>query len=356
MDDLREFVAAVKGSEAIRVEKSFGNGYVRLMVDEAERRQAQHDIRCSEDIIVEMLRNARDAGAHRIFVATGRQEDERRIVMLDDGLGIPQEMQESVFDARVTSKLDTVHMDRWGIHGRGMALFSIKQNAEVARVVASAPHMGSSFEVQVNARELGERKDQSTWPHVTRDEEGKQAIGKGPHNIIRTCCEFALEEHGVCDVWLGSAAEIIATVRARLLRELDETALLFVDNLEELPVLARLCVPNDARELQEVAASVGLAVSDRTAHRIITGAIRPVRSVYAKLTHKADEATPQEIDILRDRRGLKLDQDDLDDFSRALEKTFEELGEKYYVSLADAPRVRVGADKIVVTFELDKLD
>ena len=46
-------------------------------------------------------------------------------------------MQERIFDARVTSKLESMKMDRWGVHGRGMALFSIKQNTDEARVVTS---------------------------------------------------------------------------------------------------------------------------------------------------------------------------------------------------------------------------
>lgn len=122
MAGLADFVSDVLGSSAIRVEENLGDGYVRLVVDEAERRQARHDIRCVEDVVIEMLRNARDAGASQIFVATSRSGDERRLVMLDDGCGIPDELQEKVFEARVTSKLDTVHEDRWGIHGRGMAL------------------------------------------------------------------------------------------------------------------------------------------------------------------------------------------------------------------------------------------
>jgi hypothetical protein len=45
----------------------------RLSQDQrSERRQAKHDIRGIEDIVVELLRNARDAHAQRIFLATGR--------------------------------------------------------------------------------------------------------------------------------------------------------------------------------------------------------------------------------------------------------------------------------------------
>ena len=75
--DLADFVASHGGEGSLRVEENLGGGYVRLRVAEAERRQAKQDIRCVEDVVVEMLRNSRDAGARRIFVATARGGDTR---------------------------------------------------------------------------------------------------------------------------------------------------------------------------------------------------------------------------------------------------------------------------------------
>ena len=141
------FVSSLGGGDPLRVEENLGDGYVRLRVLEAERRQAKHDIRCVEDVLIELLRNARDAGARKVLVASAREGALRTLVVLDDGCGIPEEMQERVFDARVTSKLDSVHVDRWGVHGRGMALFSIRENAESAEVLASAPGRGTAVRV-----------------------------------------------------------------------------------------------------------------------------------------------------------------------------------------------------------------
>lgn len=355
MAGLADFVSDVLGSSAIRVEENLGDGYVRLVVDEAERRQARHDIRCVEDVVIEMLRNARDAGASQIFVATSRSGDERRLVMLDDGCGIPDELQEKVFEARVTSKLDTVHEDRWGIHGRGMALFSIRQNCRESAVLASVPDGGTSIAVTADVADLVERADQSTWPSMATDEDGSQTVGTGPHNIVRTCCEFALEERGSVAVYLGSPAEIVATVRARVSSSVDDTGLLFVDDLSSLPVLQRLCAAADARELVDVAASLGLVISERTAHRILAGSIRPVRSVAARLTHTSDgPSRPAPLDLAKDRRGLKLAPDDVEEFSRAMERAFDYIADRYYVSLDDAPRIRLSGDKLVVTFDIAK--
>jgi len=350
------FVASMGGERNLRVEENLGEGYVRLRVAEAERRQAKHDIRCVEDIVIEMLRNSRDAGAKHIYVATAREGDVRTLVILDDGSGIPEDMQSRVFEARVTSKLESVHMDRWGVHGRGMALYSVKENASSAEVVSSGVGKGSSIRVVTDATVLAERADQSTWPITSLDENGLLICERGPHNIIRTCCEFAIEERSSCEVYIGSPAEIAATARAKAAKTVEASDLMFLDDISELPVLERLRVAADAGELQRVSASLGLDMSERTAHRIVAGQVKPQRSVVARLTHRAGPKVPHEVDLTRDHRGLKISKEDCADFSRAMERGFSELAQKYYLSLNEAPKVRVGKGKITVTFELEQGD
>lgn len=356
--DLASFVASMGGERALRVEENLGEGYVRLRVSEAERRQAKHDIRCVEDAVIEMLRNARDAGARHVYVATSREGTVRTTTVLDDGSGIPEDMRERVFEARVTSKLESFHTDRWGVHGRGMALFSIRENAVSAEVVSSAPGRGAAIRVVTDSTQLPERADQSSWPALGEGEDGERACVRGPHNIVRTCCEFALEERGRCEVYLGSPAEVAATARARAGLSVEGSDLVFLDDLSELPVLERLAAAADAPELMRVASSLGLEMSERTAHRIVSGQIRPQRSVLAHLTRRADArpAGPREVDLLRDRRGLRIDRADVEEFSRALERDFALLGDRYYLSLASDPRVRVGKGRITVTFELEDPD
>lgn len=55
---LEAFIENVCGDSHLRVEADLGDGFVRLRSAEAERRQAAHDIRSTEDIVIEMLRNA----------------------------------------------------------------------------------------------------------------------------------------------------------------------------------------------------------------------------------------------------------------------------------------------------------
>lgn len=359
-EGLADFVSSMGGDRALRVEESLGEGFVRLRVAEAERRQAKHDVRCVEDAVVEMLRNARDAGARHIYVATAREGDLRTTTMLDDGSGIPADMHQRVFEARVTSKLESVHMDRWGIHGRGMALFSIRENAVSAEVLSSAPGKGSAIRVVTDATSLAERADQSSWPAVGTDEDGREACVRGPHNIVRTCAEFALEERGTCEVYLGSPAEIVATARARAAQSVDGSELLFMDSLDELPVIERLRAAADARELRAQASALGLEMSERTAHRIISGQIRPLRSVASRLTHSSEprdtSVGEREVDLVRDRRGLRMAPADVEEFSRVMERDFALIADRYYLTLNGAPRVRVSGQRLTVTFDLASSD
>lgn len=353
--ELISFIASMTGEGNLRVEENLGEGFVRLRVAEAERRQAKHDIQHVEDIVIEMLRNARDAHATTMYVATTKEGPVRTLLFLDNGSGVPADMHDRIFDARVTSKLESMKMDRWGVHGRGMALYSIRENTDEARVVTSAPGLGSSFKVVADTDRLPERADQSSWPQATRDDTGHWVCSRGPHNIIRTACEFALEEQHGCDVFLGSPAEIAATLHAQALSSLDASKMLFVDDETELPVVDRLGCASDAADFMRIAAGLGIEISERTAHRILSGQIKPVRSVTARLLRTRREPKPNApIDLTRDRRGLKIAQDDLDEFSRTLERDFEGIASRYYLSLTREPRIRVSRDCITVTFDYQK--
>ncbi len=353
--ELISFIASMTGESNLRVEENLGEGYVRLRVSEAERRQAKHDIQHVEDIVIEALRNARDAGARSIYLAFGKTDSKRSILLLDDGAGIPAYMQDRVFDARVTSKLESMHMDRWGVHGRGMALFSIRQNCVEARVVSSAPGKGSAFFFVADTDELPERADQSTWPTVSKSEDGVLACTRGPHNIIRAASEFALEERQGCDVYIGSYSEIAATMYAHASRSLEASRLLFIDDPSDLPVVTRLGFATDAAEFIDIAATLGIEISERTAHRILSGSIAPVRSVASRLL-RLHEPAPKadQVDLTADRRGLKLSKDDMSAFQRSMERDFSYLAERYYLQLSSEPKIRVHKDRITVTFEIDK--
>ena len=357
-DDLLGFVASMGGERALRVEENLGEGYVRLRVAEAERRQAKHDVRCVEDIVIEMLRNARDAGARHIYVATTREGDLRSLVMLDDGSGIPEDMQDRIFEARVTSKLDTMHLDKWGVHGRGMALYSIAVNAETARIAASDAGLGSSFVVETDLARVGEKADQSSFPVFERTDAGTVAV-RGPKNILRTVCEFALECRRDCTVYLGSVTDVVATLYAFGLSSLTAASRAF-GHADELPVCKRLALAADPAELAGIAGSLGLALSERSARRVLDGEITPLSPLLdrVRIGNDAPEpAAPRTAapSASEDARGLKLAREDLDDFAGQVAAAYRDVAQRYYLEPDVQPEVRVGKDGIRIHIPVSKL-
>lgn len=351
-DGLIDFISEVAGEDHLKVEENLGDGFVRLRTAEAERRQAKHDIRCVEDIVIEMLRNSRDAGASHIYLATTRNEVCRFLTFVDDGEGIPAHMHHLIFEPRVTSKLETMVVDNWGVHGRGMALYSIHENSLSAKVVSSDEGLGSSLSVEVDLSKVSEKADQSTYPQLVKDEDGVSHIARGPHNIIRQVLEFSMESPGV-EVYLGTPTEIANSLCQSGREHLTDKDLYFCDDLNTLPVCLRLSACGDATELAEMSESIGLPISERTAHRILAGDMPTLRPAISKLV-PVEEPKHLEIDALKDRRGLKISKDDIEDFSLTLENAFEALATKYYLQLSDMPHVTVTKDCIRVRFDIEK--
>lgn len=354
-DTLLGFISSVSGDAYLKVEESLGDGFVRLKISEAERRQAKHDIRAVEDIVVELLRNARDAHAQHIYLATARDGDERSLTVIDDGVGVPQHLHASIFEPRVTSKLETMVMDRWGVHGRGMALYSVKSNATSARVASSDPHKGTALRVTVDTTLLTERADQSTWPEVERGGDGRLTVARGPHNIVRRVVEFACE-HPEIDLYLGTPTEVLATLFAHARVRLDTSELMFCDDRSKLLVWQRPAVSGDAAELVEIASELGLPVSERTAHRVLAGELEPLEPVVHEMAAEDEPAAAPAPDIYRDRRSLRIHAADLAAFRVELERAFQVMGERYYLGLKGEPKVTVGANEIRVRFSIQKED
>jgi len=353
-NDLIGFIEKVQGTEHLRVEEDLGSGFVRLRTAEAERRQAKHDIRCVEDIVIEMLRNARDAQATAVFIATAKEGSTRSLTFIDDGVGIPDDLQGLIFEPRVTSKLETMVSDHWGVHGRGMALFSIKCNVSEARVVWSRPGFGTALHVSVDTGLLPEKTDQSTFPQTERDEDGEFTVARGPRNIIRNALEFALAHRAQAAVYLGPPSEVAATLIQYGRLRMTPEALLGHEDIESLPLCERLAACVDASELLETCLAMGLVFSERTAHRILGNQIQPLKPLIERVLPAPQPTSAPRTDLTRDNRGLKIAQDDLEVFSRELERAFEDLAQRYYLSPRSLPAVKVSSDAITVRFPFEK--
>lgn len=301
--------------------------------------------------------------------------------MIDDGDGIPESMFERIFEARVTSKLDTMHMDLWGVHGRGMALYAVKVNAKEARVVTSKVSGGSSFSVVTDTAKLGEKRDQSSEPVFLVDDSGTVTV-RGPRNINRTVCEFAYIERQCCNVYFGSFAEIAATLWRYGREHVSSSTIAFCNDPETIDVCKRLSLATTPDEFASLSASLGLPLSERTARRVMDGSIRPLPAVSELVqplksgrVHRLDakvpdspsghSAAPHEGEgdpkallpaLSHDARGLCFSSEDQEAFLRGVERAFQQLASSYYLDGGVVPHVRFRRDRIDITIPIVKQD
>lgn len=358
-DSLEQFIEEVSGDRYLRIQDDLGEGFVRLRAAEAQRRQAQQDIRCFEDVVLEMLRNSRDAHARAIFVATWTEANVRNFTILDDGDGIPASMHEIVFEPFVTSKLDSFHADRWGVHGRGMALYSIRENVDSVSLVSSAPQVGAVFSVSASNETLTEKRDQSTLPSISLDADKKPVL-RGPHNIVRTVIEFAIEERKNISVFFGSCASIVAT----LFHLGSSTAALtsvFVPFDDDTPYIERFSYCNDAESLAELSSSMALPISVRTAHRIMNGEIKPLPLIITALSDSQQTQQPQTLSRTntsqkkdRNLRKIKFSSEDLASFKDAVWKDYSSLANQYYLDDAVDIDIRTRNNELIVRIPLQQ--
>lgn len=343
-----EFVSSLTGDQFLKIEESLGEGYVRLKVAEAERRQARHDVKCVENAALELLRNSRDANAGVIFIATSRDDNLRHLTVIDDGCGIPLQFHERVFEPRVTSRVADVIFDRHGVHGRGMALFSIRATTALTRLVFSAPGRGSVFKVMADTERLPERKDQSSVPRVSF-RNGRVHAMKGPHNIPRLALEFALD-HPEIDLYLGSPTEILATLRALSgpLRHKYRLGEVMVS--PDFKIWQAAGAAQDARELAEVARHrLALDVSERNAHRVIKGEVQAVAPVASVATSNAMIRVPR---AQATPAIARMAADDIDALAEAVEYAAAQLAQKYCLLIQGKATVRLAGGRLLITVDL----
>ena len=356
-NSIEQFVADATGTSHLRIEEDFGGGFVRLQTSEAERRQAKQDIRCSEDIVLELLRNARDAHASRVYLAFGREGDKRTITTLDNGDGIPQALHDLVFEPRVTSKLDTSHIDEWGIHGRGMALFSIAQNATTARVCSSDSGLGCSMRIETNLKSLPEKTDQSSFPTFTLEEGSTNVAVRGPRNILRTTCEFAIASRAKCAVYAGSPTEIAACLYAYGTATLSAIDRAFCTDVQQLPVVKRLATAGDPESFSELAHDMGLELSERTARRIMNGEVQPVDPILDQIAIERVSSSGKAVGRKRRSKGkvgpvARFEKDDISSIREAVAGAFGPIAEKYYLASNVDVNVTCKKDRISISIPL----
>jgi Histidine kinase-, DNA gyrase B-, and HSP90-like ATPase len=220
--------------------RDLGAGFARLTGPEGARRNPSR-LRYIEDALLELLRNARDAGATSIYVAsTLKSRRYRTLTVIDDGGGIPETHTDLIFEPGVTSRhLHPVPDPSGAPHGAGLSLYHIKNAALQARVTSASSPTALKFTFDTHT--LPERALQS---------------GSRPSrsNLQATLASFA---HSRPSLYHGQPARILATLLKHRIIHIFDTA----------------------AELRQRAVGLGLDVSLRTVQRVWRGEVRPVGAV-----------------------------------------------------------------------------
>ena len=218
--------------------RDLGSGFARLTGPEGARRSPSH-LHLVEDALLELLRNARDAGARSVFVASslkGRRY--RTLTVLDDGHGIPETHKALIFEPGVTTRhLSPVHYDPDNSPLRsGLSLHHIRTTALSAEVLSSSSP--TSIRATFDTRTLPERSLQS-------------ASRPSQTNILATLQTFAADD---LNLYYAPPARILAT--------------LLENHIIQWPATTS--------ELRGRARALGLEVSLRTVQRVWRGEIGAV--------------------------------------------------------------------------------
>ena len=230
--------------------RDLGAGFARLTGAEGARRGPSH-IACVEDALLELLRNARDAGAKNIWVASIlKQRRYRTLTVLDDGHGIPVSHKDLVFEAGVTTRhLDPVldqndspGAPRSALHGAGLSLYYIREAAVEATLQSTSNP--TSIKVTFDTHALPERALQS-------------ASRTSRTNLLATLQDFATTNP--LNLYYGPPARILAILIKNHIIQAQKTS----------------------EELRGRAWELGLEVSRRTVQRIRGGEIGTVGVVTA---------------------------------------------------------------------------
>jgi hypothetical protein len=227
--------------------RDLGAGFARLTGVEGARRGPSR-ITHIEDALLELARNARDAGAANIFVAsTLKNRRYRTLTVIDDGHGIPKSHRDLILQPGVTTR----HLNPVTepgdpvVHGAGLSLYQIKGHSLETRVLSTSSP--TSIQATFDTNVLPERALQST----TRPSQS---------NLRATLQRFTATTNANSPrlhSYYGPPARILATL------------------------LHNRIIPKqrDSSGLREMALGLGLDVSVRSVQRILRGEVLPVEYV-----------------------------------------------------------------------------
>ncbi len=227
--------------------RDLGAGFARLTGVEGARRGPSR-ITHVEDALLELARNARDAGAARIYVASTLKDRRfRTLTVIDDGHVIPESHRYLILEPGVTTRLlnpDTEPGDP-STHGAGLSLYQIKNHSLETRVFSTSSP--TSIQATFDTNNLPERTLQSS----TRP--SKSNLRATLERFTATTNAQSPRLHS----YYGPPGRILATL------------------------LYHRIIPKqrDSAGLREAAFGLGLGVSVRSVQRILRGEVWPVEGV-----------------------------------------------------------------------------
>ncbi|MBA2691715.1 MAG: ATP-binding protein [Rubrobacter sp.] len=241
--------------------RDLGSGFARLSGAEVPRR-APSSISTVEDALFELLRNARDAGASSIYVASAlRSRRYRSLTVIDDGRGVPEAYSDVIFEPGVTTR----HLDpnpeaglragvrSGGAHGAGLALHHIRNAAVEARL--AHPSSPTSVRVVFDTSSVPERSLQS-------ETRGSKS------NLLAAARSFAAD-HPNLRLFYASHAAILASLLENLIIQESSRA-----------------------EISAMAEGLGLDVSPKTVGRVLRGEVGAARRVGSEGGAPRSHRTP----------------------------------------------------------------
>ena len=186
---------------------------------------------------MELLRNALEAGAGRIFVAFSlRRRRYRTLTVIDDGPGVPADFGDLIFEPGVTSR----HLEPSA--NSGLSLHHIRQVA--TNIQLKSPSNPTAITATFDTRELPERTLQST-------------SRPSSSNIPATLQNFHASKPNPPRIHYGKPSQILAT--------LIHNHIIQTRGSEGSKV--------DLEAGVSRALGLGLTVSERTARRVLLGQV-----------------------------------------------------------------------------------
>lgn len=282
--------------------RDLGGGFARLTGVEGVRR-APSSIESVEDALLELVRNACDAGAENVYVASALHARRyRELVVLDDGCGIPDPYREIVFEPGVTTRHLTPSRLADRTHGAGLSLHHIREAALSARIlsIGSPTSIRTVFDTEVTP----ERSLQSAGS-------SRRSL-HGNRSNLRATLQSLADAPGAPEIFYGSPASILALFLNK--RIIPET--------EKVSGIESWCEER-----------MGAGLSRRTLQRVIKGQVSAAGRVDSpeRQDEAGDPGQSKEMVLSSGGGRLVLDRRDLSEIrsiiERAARESYLEVGE-----------------------------